>query len=61
MMLEKLRNASGLSREALSRRLEVSAMTIRNWERGDTQPNAKQIKALADFFNVSTDYLLGRM
>lgn len=60
MMLEKLRTDAGMSREDLSRRLEVSAMTIRNWERGDTQPNAAQIKALADVFGVSTDYLLGR-
>lgn len=60
MMLEKLRTDAGLSREELSRRLEVSAMTIRNWERGDTRPTAEHLKNLADVFGVTTDYLLGR-
>lgn len=60
MILETLRIRAGMSREDLARRMNVSAMTIRNWERGETEPNASQIKALADLFGVSTDYLLGR-
>lgn len=60
MTLEKLRIDAGMSREDLSRRLGVSAMTIRNWELRYTQPNARQVKALADVFGVSADYLLGR-
>lgn len=60
MMLETLRVRDGLSREDVARRLNVSAMTIRNWESGATEPNASQIKALADMFDVSTDYLLCR-
>lgn len=60
MILEALRIRFGMSREDLARRMNVSAMTIRNWERGETEPNASQIKALADLFCVSTDYLLGR-
>lgn len=60
MMLETLRTRDGVSREEVARKLEVSAMTIRNWERGETEPSASQIKALADMFGVTTDYLLGR-
>ena len=30
------------------------------WERGVNQPKASYIVALADFFDVSLDYLLGR-
>lgn len=60
MNLEPLRVKEGMSREDLARRMNVSYMTVRNWERGNTEPSATQIKALADLFGVSTDYLLGR-
>lgn len=60
MNLEPLRVKEGMSREDLARRMGVSYMTVRNWERGNTDPSATQIKALADLFGVSTDYLLGR-
>lgn len=60
MNLEALRTRDGVSREEVARKLEVSAMTIRNWENGNTEPSASQIKALADLFGVSADYLLGR-
>lgn len=60
MNLETLRARDKISREEVARRLGVSYMTIRNWERGETEPNASQIKALADMFGVTTDYLLGR-
>lgn len=60
MNLEPLRVKEGMSREDLARRMGVSYMTVRNWERGNTEPSATQIKALADLFGVSTDYLLGR-
>lgn len=59
MRLEFLRLRDGVSREEVARMLKVSAMTIRNWERGETEPRASQIKALANMFDVSTDYLLG--
>lgn len=60
MNLEPLRVKESMSREDLARRMGVSYMTVRNWERGNTEPSATQIKALADLFGVSTDYLLGR-
>lgn len=60
MRLKELRTRDGLSIERVARQLEVSSMTIRNWENGETEPSASQIKALADLFGVSTDYLLDR-
>lgn len=48
MRLEALRARDGLSREAVARRMSISAMTIRNWERDDTEPTASQVKQLAD-------------
>lgn len=60
MILKKLREDAGISRETLGRMLNVSAMTIRNWENGDTEPSASQIASMADIFRVTTDRLLGR-
>lgn len=58
MILKKLREDAGISRETLGRMLNVSAMTIRNWENGDTEPSASQIISMADIFDVTTDRLL---
>lgn len=57
--LKDLRERDGVSREAVARQLGVSAMTIRNWEKGDTEPSASQVRALAELFGVSADYILG--
>ena len=38
----------------------VSIMVYYRYERGNRQPTADKLIKLADFFNVSTDYLLGR-
>lgn len=57
--LKDLRDRDGVSREAVARQMGVSAMTIRNWEKGDTEPSASQVRALAELFGVSADYILG--
>lgn len=60
MNLETLRARDGVFREYVARKIGVSHMTVFNWEAGTTEPSASQVKALADLFGVSTDYLLGR-
>lgn len=57
--LEALRIREGMSREELAKKLDVSFMTIRNWERGKTEPTASQVKDMADLFGVTADYLIG--
>ena len=59
LRLAYLRSRDNLSREEVSRRLDVSCMTIRNWENGTTEPSASQVVALTKIFDVSADYLLG--
>lgn len=59
MRLEELRARDNVSREEVARRLCVSYMTVRNWEKGVTEPSASQIKAMADTFGVTADYLIG--
>ena len=37
-----------------------TAAQIGNWERGDRSPSYIEVRKLADFFNVSMDFLVGR-
>ncbi|MGL5676814.1 MAG: helix-turn-helix transcriptional regulator [Cellulosilyticaceae bacterium] len=57
--LKKLRNNKQLSQRALAELIDVSQQTIGSWETGRTEPDQQAIRRLADFFNVSADYLLG--
>ena len=58
--LKDLRNEKGLSQRELAKQLQVSSAIISKWENGLMQPTADNIIAVADFFNVCADYLLGR-
>ena len=49
-----------ISQEDLAKALKVSRSTIAMWETDGSVPDIASLQALADFFNVSTDYLLGR-
>ena len=54
-----LRNRNHISQKELSRIIETSKSTIGLYETGETLPNAENIKKLAEYFGVSSDYLLG--
>lgn len=58
--LLELRKKENLSQEALSKILNVGQTTISSWERGEKEPDNETLLKLADYFSVSTDYLLGR-
>jgi len=49
-----------LSRKELSKRTGISTSMIESIEIGRREPVIKTLIALADYFNVSIDYLLGR-
>lgn len=49
-----------LSRKELSRRTGISISMIESIEIGRREPGIKTLIALADYFNVSIDYLVGR-
>ncbi len=59
-IIKELRTEKGLSQQALGKEIGVSQKAIDYWERGVNEPKASYIILLADFFNVSADYLLGR-
>ncbi|SHJ13279.1 helix-turn-helix domain-containing protein [Desulfofundulus thermosubterraneus] len=58
--LAYLRNQRGLSQAELARLLHMGQSTIAMYEKNRRSPDNQSLKRLADFFGVSTDYLLGR-
>jgi len=58
--LKELRNQRGLSQYKLADLLDVSPSTVAAWEVGRNEPNYDMLKKIADFFEVSVDYLLGK-
>ena len=57
--LKDLRLEKGLSQKQLAEEIGVKQPTIARWERGEQVANIDCAIALAQFFDVSTDYLLG--
>ena len=57
--LKELRLGKGLSIDNLSKLINVGHSSISRWENSQARINAEQLIVLAQFFGVSTDYLLG--
>lgn len=55
-----MRERRRMSRTALSECCGLSKNIISRYERGEREPSASSLIKIADFFEVSTDYLLGR-
>lgn len=58
--IRRLRESFGLSQVDLAKKLNVSKQCISNWENDNVQPSIEMLEKLSDFFDVTTDYLLGR-
>lgn len=58
--LKRLRERRRMSRHALSECCKLSRNMIGMYERGEKEPSVRALVEIADFFEVSTDYLLGR-
>ncbi len=56
--LKILRENSLIKKKELADQLNVSIKDITCWEEGKAEPNIEQLIALADFFEVSIDYLV---
>lgn len=59
-MLKNLRKQHKYTQDQLADTLQVPVRTYGSWERGERQPDYVALVKIADFYNVSTDYLLGR-
>ena len=58
--LINLRQNLHLSQKELAQKLNMTDKAYWSYESGRTQPNIETLIKMADFFNVSLDYLCGR-
>ena len=59
-IFKSLRLESGLGQELLAKNLKVSKGIISLWENGLREPTMYSLISIANFFNVTIDYLVGR-
>jgi len=59
-ILKELRKMKGLNQSDLAKMLDVSLQAYQKYEYGTAEPNQNSIVKLADFYGVTTDFLLGR-
>ena len=56
----ELREQHNLTQGQLADLLNMSVRAIAAWESGERKPPIDKLEWLADYYDVSTDYLLGR-
>ena len=58
--LIELRQKYGYTQAKAAERIGIGRTSLNNYENGIREPNIDVLNQLADFYNVSVDYLLGR-
>ena len=58
--IRELRIARSMNQEQLADALGLTKQAVSQYERGVRKPSVPVLEALCDFFNVSSDYLLGK-
>ena len=58
--LTELRKKKGISQLRLATDLNTTQNTISRYETGEREPGIDELIKIADYFNVSVDYLIGR-
>lgn len=58
--LKLLRKQHNLSQKEIGNIFHASQNTVSQWENGTRKPSYDIIQEIADYFDVSVDYLLGR-
>lgn len=57
--LKQLRTENDVSQSDIAKLLDVTRQAYSRYERGDREPDLEMLCKLADYFNVSVDYLIG--
>lgn len=60
LRLKELRKEKDITQEELAKQIQVSPSTIGMYETGRREPDFETLQKFADYFRVSTDYILGR-
>lgn len=58
--IKELREANGLTQAQMARKISVTRSTVNAWEMGTNKPSIDKLSDIADLFQVTTDYLIGR-
>ena len=58
--IKNLRKEKGLTQEQLADTIKIGRSALSLYETEARQPDPQTLRVFADYFNVSTDYLLGR-
>lgn len=59
-ILREERSQLGLNQVEFAKIFNVTKQTVSNWENGNRTPDTATLSKLADYFEVTVDYLLGR-
>ena len=60
MRLKEVRKEKGISQLKLAIELNTNQNTISRYETGEREPGINELIRIADYFNISIDYLLER-
>lgn len=58
--MKQLRTEKNLSQEKIASELKIGIATYCRYEQGQREPNASVLWRMADYYDVTVDYLLGR-
>ena len=58
--IKNLRVARGLNQVEFAKLMGVTKQCVSNWENDNVLPSIEMLTRLADYFGVTTDYMLGR-
>lgn len=58
--IKKLRVSKGLNQVEFAKCMGVTKQCVSNWENDNVLPSVEMLIKIASFFNVTTDFLLGR-
>lgn len=58
--IKTLRKEANITQKSLAEAIGVTPGSLQRFEYGTVRPNIETLVALADYFNVSLDYLVGR-
>ena len=59
--IKELRNEKGITQADLAKILKISDRAVGYYETGDREPDYTTLLKIAEYFDVSIDYLLGRV
>ena len=60
LRIKELREEKNISQLELAKKLNLTQQSISLYEKGEREPSIDVLKNIANFFNVSLDYLLGK-